>query len=76
MQFQSGKCYVLWNSRPMDPFTQSRPHHTRRDILKSGALALLPLAIRSGMELTRAGDSLYRALNPANRAEKRSRRQR
>ena len=32
----------------MDPFTQSRPHRTRRDILKSGALALLPLAIRSG----------------------------
>ncbi len=32
----------------MDPITQSHRHRSRRDILKSSALALLPLAIRSG----------------------------
>jgi hypothetical protein len=32
----------------MDPLTHSRPHHSRRDILKSSAFALLPLAMRSG----------------------------
>ena len=32
----------------MKPLRQSRPRHSRRDILKSGALALVPLAIRSG----------------------------
>ena len=31
----------------MDPITQSRPHPNRRDILKSSALALFPLAIPS-----------------------------
>jgi hypothetical protein len=31
----------------MDPLSESRPHHSRRDILKSSALALLPLAIPS-----------------------------
>ncbi len=32
----------------MDPLTQSRRRHNRRDILKSSALAILPLAVRSG----------------------------
>jgi hypothetical protein len=32
----------------MDQLNQSRPLHSRRDILKSSAFALLPLAIRSG----------------------------
>jgi hypothetical protein len=31
----------------MDPLSESRPHHSRRDILKSSGLALLPLAIPS-----------------------------
>ncbi len=31
----------------MDPLTQSHPHHSRREILRSSALALLPLAIPS-----------------------------
>ncbi len=31
----------------MDSLIQSRPHYSRRDILKSSALALLPLAIPS-----------------------------
>ncbi len=31
----------------MDPLTQSRPHQSPRDILKSSALALLPLGIPS-----------------------------
>jgi hypothetical protein len=31
----------------MDPLSESRPHHSRRDILKSSALAMLPLAIPS-----------------------------
>jgi hypothetical protein len=29
----------------MDSFTQLRLHHSRREILKSGVLALLPVAI-------------------------------
>jgi hypothetical protein len=29
----------------MDPLTQSRPYHSRRGLLKSSALALLPLPI-------------------------------
>ena len=32
----------------MDPLSESRPHHSRRDILKSSALAILPVAVRSG----------------------------
>ena len=32
----------------MDPLTNSRRLHSRRDILKSSALAILPLALRSG----------------------------
>jgi hypothetical protein len=32
----------------MDPLTHSRSRHSRRDILKSSALAILPLAVRSG----------------------------
>src|SRR5713226_4026979 len=31
----------------MDPLTQSHQHHSRREILRSSALALLPLAIPS-----------------------------
>ena len=32
----------------MDLLTHSRRRHSRRDILKSSALAILPLAVRSG----------------------------
>src|SRR5271155_1809078 len=32
----------------MDPLTDSRRRHSRRDILKSSALAIFPLAVRSG----------------------------
>ncbi len=32
----------------MDLLTHSRGRHSRRDILKSSALAILPLAVRSG----------------------------
>ena len=32
----------------MDLLTHSRNRHSRRDILKSSALAILPLAVRSG----------------------------
>jgi len=34
----------------MNPVSQLRPHHSRRDMLKSGVLALLPLVIPSATE--------------------------
>jgi hypothetical protein len=35
----------------MDPLPKLRPHHSRRDMLKSSALALLPLVIPSANDV-------------------------
>ena len=37
----------LAGGKTMDPVSQLRPYHSRRDMLKSSALALLPLLIPS-----------------------------